>query len=109
MRLALGTPFPGGYRAAEASRVMRVDVAEYYTIAAASEALALKVSALARERMGGLQSLTADAPAPRVTLVSERWDTACVGLRRFLARNQITFKWLTADAPELALAWPECP
>src|SRR5436190_5234952 len=33
--LALGTPFPGGYRAAEATRVMRVDVAEYYTIAAA--------------------------------------------------------------------------
>src|SRR5437868_15405133 len=39
--LALGTPFPGGYRAAEASRVMRVDVAEYYTVAAASEAVAL--------------------------------------------------------------------
>jgi thioredoxin reductase (NADPH) len=26
--IALGTPFPGGYRAAEASRVMRVDLQE---------------------------------------------------------------------------------
>ena len=30
--IALGTPFPGGYRAAEPSRVMRIDVQEYYTI-----------------------------------------------------------------------------
>src|SRR6516225_2466950 len=30
--LALGTPFPGGYRAAEPSRVMRVDVRDYYVI-----------------------------------------------------------------------------
>src|SRR5215467_6689977 len=28
--LALGSPFPGGYRAAETSRVMRVDVRKYY-------------------------------------------------------------------------------
>src|ERR1043165_8723123 len=34
--LALGTPFPGGYRAVEPSRVMRVDPREYYALAAAS-------------------------------------------------------------------------
>ena len=33
--MALGTPFPGGYRAAEPSRVMRVERAEYYALAAA--------------------------------------------------------------------------
>src|SRR6201986_3319933 len=47
--IALGSPFPGGYRAAEPSRVMRVELPEYYTIAAASKDVSLKVSALARE------------------------------------------------------------
>ena len=65
-----------------------------------------KVSALARERIGGLQSITAEPPKPRVTMVGHRWDTACGDLRRFLARNQISFNWLTPDAPELAALWP---
>ena len=107
--IALGTPFPGGYRASEPSRVMRVDMQEYYTLAAASKDVSLKVSALARERMGGLQSISAEAPAPRVTLVSDRWDVACSGLRQFLARNQISFNWLTPDAPELSERWTGPP
>ena len=108
--LALGTPFPGGYRAVEPSRVMRVDVQQYYAIAAVSKEISQKVSALARERMGGLQSITAEPQKPRVILVGHRWDTACGNLRRFLARNQISYNWLTPDAPELATFWPgTCP
>ena len=34
--IALGTPFPGAYRAAEASRVMRIELQDYYALAAAS-------------------------------------------------------------------------
>src|ERR1044072_4349877 len=105
--LALGTPFPGGYRAVEPSRVMRGDVQQYYVIAAVSKDISQKVSALARERMGGLQSITAEPQKPRVTLIGHRWDTACGELRRFLARNQISFNWLTPDAPELSTFWPE--
>jgi thioredoxin reductase (NADPH) len=105
--LALGSPFPAGYRAAEPSRVMRVEVAEYYAIAAVSQEVALKVSALARERMGGLQNITSEAPAPRVTLVAERWDSEGAAMRQFLARNQISFKWLTREEPDLARLWPE--
>jgi thioredoxin reductase (NADPH) len=104
--IALGTPFPGGYRAAEPSRVMRVDIQHYYAVAAVSKDLSLKVSALARERIGGLQSITDEPPKPRATLVGHRWDTACGNLRRFLARNQISFNELTPDAPELSALWP---
>lgn len=104
--IALGSPFPGGYRATEPSRVMRVDIQEYYTIAAASKDISLKVSALARERLGGLQSIAAEPQKPRAILVGHRWDTACGDLRRFLARNQISFKWLTPDAAELSELWP---
>ena len=63
--LALGTPFPAGYRASEPSRVRRVDVQEYYRVAAASEEVALKIGALARERMVGLQSINAEKHEPR--------------------------------------------
>ncbi len=108
--LALGSPFPGGYRAVEPSRVMRVEVQQYYAVAAVSQDVALKVAALARERIGGLQSIAAEPPAPRATLVGHRLDPACGALRRFLARNQISFRWLTPDAPDVARHFPDgCP
>ena len=95
--IAIGTPFPGGYRASEPSRVLRVEPKHYYEIAAASPDLSLKVGALARERLGGLQGIAAEPPKPRVIMIGNRWDSACSELRRFLARNQITYDWLTAD------------
>jgi thioredoxin reductase (NADPH) len=104
--IAFGTPFPGGYRASEASRVMRVDPRQYYAIAAASPEVSVKVGTLARERIGGLQGIVAEPPKPRVTMVGHRWDTVCIELRRFLARNQITFDWMTPDSPELPTRWP---
>jgi thioredoxin reductase (NADPH) len=104
--IALGTPFPGGYRASEPSRVMRVDIQQYYAVAAVSKEISLKVSTLARERIGGLQSIADEPPKPRATLVGHRWDSACGDLRRFLTRNQISFTWLTPDAQELDTCWP---
>ena len=104
--IALGTPLFGGYRASEPSRVMRVEIREYYAIAAASPEISLKVAALARERVGGMQGISAEAPKPRVTMIGNRWDPACGELRQFLARNQITHDWLTPDAPDLPTRWP---
>ncbi len=105
--LALGTPFPGGYRASEPSRVMRVEARQYYAIAAASPELLMKVGALARERLGGLQGIAAEPPKARVTIVGHRWDGSCNELRRFLGRNQISFEWLTPDAQQLPDLWPD--
>jgi thioredoxin reductase (NADPH) len=107
--LALGSPFPGGYRASEPSRVMRIDAKQYYALAAASPDIALKVGALARERIGGLQSIAAEPPKPRAVIVGHRWDRNCGELRRFLARNQINHDWMTPDAPELSSRWPGTP
>jgi len=107
--LTLGSPFPGGYRAAEPSRVMRVEPRQYYAIAASSPEIALKIGALARQRIGGLQGIAADAPKARITLFGPRWDIACSDMRRFLARNQITYDWVTPDAPNLDTAWPGTP
>ena len=69
----------------------------------------MKVGALARERIGGMQGISAEPPKPRVTMFGHRWDTACGDLRRFLARNQITFDWVTPDSPELPTLWPGTP
>jgi len=104
--IALGTPFPGGYRAAEPSRVLRLDIRQYYALAAASPEVSMKVSALARERIGGLQSIAAEPPKARVTMVGDRFDDACRDVRRFLDRNQITFNWVTPGSPELSSLWP---
>ncbi len=85
--------------------MMQVEAAQYYTLAAAAPDVALKVGALARERIGGLQGVAAEAPTPRASLVGQRWDAACSELRRFLDRNQITFEWITPDAVDAAAAW----
>ena len=103
---ALGTPLFAGYRASEPSRVMRVEIREYYAVAAVAPEVALKVAALARERIGGMQGIAAEAPKPRVTIIGHRWDNACSQLRQFLARNQITYDWMTPDASELPARWP---
>lgn len=105
--LALGSPFPGGYRAVEPSRVMRVEAQQYYALAAASPDVADKMGALARERIGGLQGITAEPPKPRVIMVGHQWDRACGELRHFLTRNQITFEWVTPDSPRLPAVWPD--
>jgi thioredoxin reductase (NADPH) len=105
--IALGLPFPGAYRAVEPSRVMRIALQHYYAVAAASPEVSLKVGALARERIGGLQAIFSEAPKPRATVVGGRFDPACGQLRRFLERNQVTFVWLTPDSPEVIARFPD--
>ena len=104
--IALGGPFLGSYRAAEPSRVIRLDARQYYALAVAAPEIPEQVGALARERIGGLQGLAAEVPKAQVTIVGHQWDVACYDLRRFLARNQVTFDWLTPDDPELSARWP---
>ena len=105
--IALGGLFLGSYRAAEPSRVARVDARLYYAIAAMAPEIAVDVGALAGERIGGLQGLAATAPKAQATIVGQRWDPACYELRRFLARNQVTFDWIEPDAADLPTRLPE--
>ncbi len=107
--IAIGLPFYGGYRASEPSRVMRVEARQYFAVAAAVPEISLKVSALARERLGGMQGISAEPPKPLVTMFGQRWDPACADMRRFLSRNQITFDWVTPDQPALSAHWQGPP
>ncbi len=103
--IALATTFPFGFRAAEPSRVMRIEAHEYHAIAASAPEVGVKLGALARERISGLQGIAAEPPPPRAIVLGHRWDASCAELRRFLDRNQVTFRWITPDAPDAADQW----
>jgi thioredoxin reductase (NADPH) len=106
--IALGTVFPVGFRAAEPSRVMRIDARAYHAVAAVAPDIAKEVGRLAAHRMSGLrglQGIAAEPPPPRAIVIGHRWDASCGELRRFLDRNQVTFEWLTPDAPGAAERW----
>src|SRR4051794_37846051 len=87
--ITLGTVFPVGFRAAEPSRVMRIEPRDYHAIASGSPDVATEVGRLASHRMsglGGLQGLAADPPPPRALVLGRRLDPACTELRAFLTR-----------------------
>jgi thioredoxin reductase (NADPH) len=106
--IVLGTVFPVGFRAAEKSRVMRIEPHDYHAVAAVVPDVGKEIGKLAGHRMGGsrgLEGIAADPPPPRAIVIGHRWDPSCVELRRFLDRNQITFKWLTPEIPDAADQW----
>src|SRR5579859_4454270 len=106
--IVFGTVFPVGFRAAERSRVIRIEPEDYHAVAAIAPEVGKELGRLAAHRMSGLrglQGLAADPPPPRAIVVGHRWDAACTELRRFLDRNQVTFKWLTSETPDPAKAW----
>ena len=75
--ITLGAVFPVGFRAAEESRVLRIDARSYHAVASVHPALVERVGALAAHRMSGprgLQGLAANPPPPRAIVVGGRFD-----------------------------------
>jgi thioredoxin reductase (NADPH) len=106
--VTLGSAFPVGFRAAEPSRVARIEARDYHAVAAAQPDVAKEVGRLTAHRIGGaggLQGITADTPPARAIVVGNRWDAATTNLLRFLDRNEISFTWIAPDAPDTAEQW----
>ncbi len=106
--IVLGTVFPVGFRAAEDSRVMRIEARDYHAVAAVVPDVAKEVGKLAADRMGGsrgLQGIAAEPPPPRAIVVGHRFEASCTALRRFLDGNQVTFRWLTPGTPDAEDQW----
>src|SRR3954453_22073740 len=95
--ITLGTAFPVDFRATEPSRVMRLEAHDYHAIVADHPQISASAGKLAQGRLTGLQIVAAAPPAPRATVVGDKWKGACGELRRFLDRNQITYTWVTPD------------
>jgi len=108
MSIAFGMLHPGGFRAAEASRVFRIDLDDYHALVAAAPEIGERVGLLAMNRMTGAKGLQARASAPapfRAIVLGPRRDASCAELRRFLDRNQIRFRWLQPDVPADVAEW----
>jgi len=100
-----GTPFQSAARASEPTRLARIEPRQFHAAAALSPDLARRMGELARERIGGLQGITANARRAKLVMVGQRWDPLCQQLRGFLASNRIIFDGFMPDAPELAERW----
>ncbi len=110
MSIAFGMLHPGGFRAAEASRVFRIDLEDYEALVAAVPEVAKRVGDLASYRLCGAKGLKARASSPalfRAIVIGYRWDVAYTALRRFLDRNQIRFRWLQPELPAHAAEWAD--
>jgi thioredoxin reductase (NADPH) len=106
--IILGMPHPAGFRAAEPSRVFRIEPTDFRSLAAVAPEVGNQVRDLANNRIGGprgLQSIIAESTPDRAIILGHRWDGACAELRRFLDRNQVRFTWLQPDVPEDADQW----
>jgi len=108
MSIAFGMLYPGGFRAAEATRVFRIDLHDFQALAAAVPEVAERVDALAHNRLVGPRGLQSRSSVPspvRALVLGHRRDSSCAELRRFLDRNQIRFRWLQPDVPADADQW----
>jgi thioredoxin reductase (NADPH) len=107
--IILGTVFPVAFRAAEKSRVMRIEAHDYHGVVALEPDLAKAVGKLASFRIEGargLQALAEPSP-PRAFVLGHLRDPACTELRHFLDRNQVTFAWIQPDAADAREQWGE--
>ncbi len=95
--ITLAMPFPAGYRAAEPSRILRLEVQDYHATASVAPEVAAKVGEIARGRIGGLQHITAEPAPPRAVVVGAQYERSCSELRHFLDRNEIKFEWMQQE------------
>ena len=99
--IVLGLPFLANLRAVTPARVMRIEPRDFHAASASAPDLAARVGALAKDRIEGLHDIAADQPAPRATIIGERYDPQCRALRDFLDRNGVSFEWITPDDPHV--------
>ncbi len=97
--MTLGTPLPASMRAIEASRVLKVSVKVFHTLAAMSPEVSATVGAAAVERLDMLRNATAQPLEPAMFVIGPSLDPAVHAAESFLERNQIPYDHLDPDDP----------
>jgi thioredoxin reductase (NADPH) len=97
--MTLGTPLPASMRAIEPSRVMKVPVKVFHTLAAMAPQVSAAVGAAALERLEMLRNATAQPLEPAMFVIGPRVDRGVHGCDSFLHRNQIPYERLDPDDP----------
>ena len=85
--MTLGTPLPASMRAVEPSRVLKVTVEVFHTLAAMAPQVSATVGAAALERMEMLRNATAQPLEPAMFVIGPRLDPG-VHSRRELPSSQ---------------------
>jgi thioredoxin reductase (NADPH) len=97
--MTLGTPLPASMRAVEPSRVLKVTVEVFHTLAAMAPQVSATVGAAALERLEMLRNATAQPLEPVMFVIGPRLDAGVHGCDSFLHRNQIPYQRLNPDDP----------
>jgi thioredoxin reductase (NADPH) len=97
--MTLGTPLPASMRAIEASRVLKVTVKVFHTLAAMAPQVSATVGAAALERLDMLRDATAQPLEPAMFVIGPSLDPAVHAAESFLDRNQIPHDHLDPEDP----------
>ncbi|OBG12149.1 pyridine nucleotide-disulfide oxidoreductase [Mycolicibacterium celeriflavum] len=97
--MTLGTPLPASMRSVEPSRVLKLTVEVFHTLAAMAPEISAAVGAAALERMEMLRKATATPLEPAIYVIGPRLNPGVHRCDSFLHRNQIPYEWLDADDP----------
>jgi thioredoxin reductase (NADPH) len=89
--MTLGTPLPASMRAVEPSRVIKLTVEVFHTLAAMAPQVSETVGAAALERMEMLRNATAQSREPAMFVIGPRVDPGVHDCDSFLHRNQIPY------------------
>ena len=87
---------------------MRIEPHDYHAVAAVAARRRERGRRARAHRMPGRAGCRASPPSRRRRARSSSgtaWIASCTELRHFLDRNQITFRWITPDAPDAAEHW----
>ncbi|WP_255820916.1 cyclic nucleotide-binding domain-containing protein [Agromyces endophyticus] len=95
--MTLSTPFPASGRAAEPTRIIKLDVTVFYSLAAMAPSVPAFVASLARRYLDWLQTVAAEQAEPEVRVVAPRADRRAHELTGFLTRNQVAFEHVPVE------------
>ena len=97
--MTLGTPLPASMRAVEPTRVVKVTVEVFHTLAAMAPEVSVAVGAAALERIEMLRDAAARPLEPAMFVIGPRLDSRVHECDSFLHRNQISYEHLDPDDP----------
>ena len=101
----LSTNLPASYGAIEASRVLKLDFASFFVLAAMAPQVAATVGASALQRIESLKEIAAETAKPDMTVIGPSIDPRVHVIRTFLNRNRISYATIdTADPAQAARA-----
>ena len=107
--ILLGAPAIASLRAAEPSRICRLDQVDFRELIVRCPLLNAQLLQMMATRVNGLQQLAIEAPVATVTIIGHRFDLACHALRDFLTRNHVAFRWHDPRDPEARVGLSPTP